>query len=74
MNTDEIPRNRGALAGGAVAALAALGLISFPLVSRGQWLGDSGMISLVFGLTIAMGCGALLVLFSLAGDRSRPRM
>ncbi len=74
MNTDEIPRNRRALAGGAVASLAALGLISFPLVSRSDLLGESATISLVFGLTIAMGCGALLALFSLAGDHGRPPM
>ncbi len=72
MITDEIPRNRRALAGGAVSGVAALGLISFPLVSRAQLLSESGTISLVFGLAIAMAFGGLLMLFSLAAERNRP--
>jgi len=44
------------------------------LLARAQLLSENGVMSLVFGLTIAMGCGAILVLFSLAGDRNRPSM
>ncbi len=72
MGTDQVAKRRRAWAGGTVAGLASLGLISFPLLARAELLSDKGMISLVFGLTIAMGCGAILMLFSLAGDHNRP--
>ncbi|MEW6251457.1 MAG: hypothetical protein AB1716_12475 [Planctomycetota bacterium] len=62
-------RRRRALAGLLLAAGASVGLMAFPLLSRMSFLGERAALPLVFGLTIAMGCGAILAVFSLGEDR-----
>ena len=72
METEPVTRRRRALLGAAVAAVASLGLIGFPLLVRAP-LSESVLVSLVFGLTITMGVGTITAVFSLSGGRTRNR-
>ncbi len=68
MGTEQVSRRRRALTGAAVATAGSLGLIAFPLLARVP-LSENGLVALVFGLTIAMGGGAILAVFSLGGRK-----
>ncbi len=69
MDTERATRRRRGLLGAVVATAGSLGLIAFPLLADAP-LSENMLIWLVFGLTVAMGGGSILAVFSLGGEKS----
>ncbi len=74
MAASQISRRRRAAVGALVAVAASLGLIAFPLLAGGSFPDGRLPALVVFGLTIAMGAGTILAVFSLGGENKSGTM